>query len=41
MSEANFWLISPGKFLDMWTCHKQWLGIEKSIEKELTLDDIL
>jgi len=40
MSPDDFWLTPIGLFLDLWTCHKQWLGIEKA-KKELGIDDII
>ena len=40
MSADDFWLTPLGLFMDLWTCHKQFLGIEKPrIEYELS--DIL
>jgi len=29
MPPEEFWLQPLGWFLDLWTCHKQWHGIEK------------
>lgn len=29
-----------GLFLDLWACHKQWLGIEKAY-MEATIDDVV
>ena len=29
MSEEKFWFMPIGKFLDFWTCHKQFMGMEK------------
>ena len=40
MSEDRFWLMPMGLFLDMWCCHKQWLGLEKP-HKEISVDDII
>ena len=31
MSEERFWLCPFGLFLDLWACHKQWLGREKPL----------
>ena len=36
----DFWLMPIGLFLDLWTCHKQFLGIEKP-KKLATIDDII
>ena len=40
MEQERFWLMPMGLFLDLWTCHKQWLGIEKP-EEQTTIDDII
>ena len=40
MGENEFWLMPIGLFLDLWACHKQWLGIEKPA-REQTIDDII
>ena len=40
MSEEEFWFIPVGLFLDLWTFHKQFLGMEKP-KKNLTIDDII
>ncbi len=40
MDEKNFWLMPIGLFLDLWTCHKQFLGIEK-VRKAVMIDDII
>jgi hypothetical protein len=40
MSESAFWLTPIGFFLDLWTCHKQFLGIEKP-HRELNINDII
>jgi hypothetical protein len=40
MTADDFWLTPIGFFLDLWTCHKQFLGIEKA-KRELTVDDII
>lgn len=40
MEEDNFWLMPMGLFLDLWTCHKQFLGIEK-VKRMMTIDDII
>jgi len=38
MSEDRFWLMPIGEFLDLWCCHKQWLGLEKPVTAT-TIDD--
>ena len=40
MSADDFWLMSIGLFLDLWACHKQWLGVEKP-RGELSIDDVI
>jgi hypothetical protein len=40
MSEDRFWLMPIGLFLDLWACHKQFLGLEKPA-REQTIDDIV
>jgi hypothetical protein len=40
MREDEFWLMPVGYFLDLWTCHKQFLGIEKA-KRLLSIDDII
>ena len=40
MSEERFWLMPIGLFLDLWTCHKQWHGLEKPV-REQTIDDVV
>jgi hypothetical protein len=40
MSENEFWLMPIGLFLDLWACHKQWLGLEKPA-REQTIDDVV
>ena len=40
MSADDFWLTPLGLFLDLWACHKQFLGIEKAA-RELSVDDII
>ena len=39
-SEDQVWLMPLGQLLDLWTCHKQFLGIEKS-KREWTIDEII
>ena len=40
MPADEFWLTPLGLFLDLWTCHKQFLGLEKA-HRELSVDDII
>ena len=40
MSDDKFWLMPIGLFLDLWACHKQFLGIEKP-KVEMSIDDII
>ncbi len=38
--EIEVWLMPLGKLLDLWTCHKQFIGREKAY-KELGIDDVI
>jgi hypothetical protein len=40
MSAEDFWLTPVGLFLDLWTCHKQWHGLEKP-KREIFITDII
>jgi hypothetical protein len=40
MSAEDFWLMPIGFFMDLWTCHKQFLGLEKA-QQHLSIDDII
>ena len=40
MSADEFWLMPIGLFLDLWCCHRQWLGVEKP-RKHWTIDDVI
>ena len=40
MRPEDFWLMPIGLFLDLWTCHKQFLGIEK-VAREQSIDDVI
>jgi hypothetical protein len=40
MTPDDFWLMPIGQFLDLWTCHKQWLGMEKP-RRQATIDDVI
>ncbi|WP_296561432.1 hypothetical protein [uncultured Acetobacterium sp.] len=39
-TEDQVWLMPLGQLLDLWTCHKQFLGLEKP-KREWTIDDIV
>ena len=40
MSADAFWTMPIGEFLDLWACHKQFMGMEKA-HGEQTIDDII
>jgi len=40
MRPEEFWLMPIGLFLDLWTCHKQWHGLEKPA-REQSIDDAI
>lgn len=40
MDAEEFWLTPLGLFLDLWACHKQFLGIEKAYQA-ISIDDII
>ena len=40
MSDEKFWHMPIGLFLDLWACHKQFLGIDKPL-REQSIDDII
>jgi hypothetical protein len=40
ISSDEFWLMPIGLFLDIWTCHKQFLGMEKP-KRNWTIDDVI
>jgi hypothetical protein len=40
MRSDDFWLCPLGLFLDLWECHKQYVGMEKA-HREMTIDDII
>ena len=40
MSAEDFWLCPLGLFMDLWECHKQYVGIAKP-KVELCIDDVL
>lgn len=39
-SEDETWLMPLGLLMDLWECHKQFLGISKP-KLELTIDDVI
>jgi len=40
MAADEFWLTPLGLFLDLWACHKQFLGIERE-HRAVSIDDII
>ena len=40
MAAEEFWLTPLGLFLDLWACHKQFLGMEKA-HKFISIDDVV
>ena len=40
MNGDEFWLTPLGLFLDLWACHKQFLGIEREY-RDVNIDDII
>ena len=40
MNADEFWLLPLGLFLDLWTCHKQYMGWEKP-RQEFSIDDVI
>ncbi|GHU79508.1 hypothetical protein AGMMS49992_31550 [Clostridia bacterium] len=40
MTPDDFWLCPIGLFLDLWACHKQWLGLERPYI-EADIDSVL
>lgn len=40
MGAEDFWLMPIGLFLDLWACHKQFLGMEKP-KQTFSIDDII
>ena len=40
ISAEEFWLMPIGLFLDLWACHKQFLGMEKP-KQTFSIDDII
>jgi len=39
-SEDEAWLMPLGLLMDLWECHKQFLGLSKP-KRELTIDDVI
>jgi hypothetical protein len=39
-TEDEVWLMPVGYLLDLWECHKQFLGQAKP-KRELTIDDVI
>jgi len=40
MSEETFWLAPLGLFLDLWECHRQFMGMSKP-KQEYYIDEII
>ena len=40
MDADEFWFTPIGLFLDLWACHKQFLGMEKPY-REASIDDVV
>ena len=40
LTEDEAWLTPLGLLLDLWECHKQYLGVSKPIT-EMNLDDLI
>ncbi len=38
--DEKFWTMPFGLFMDLWACHKQWLGLEKAA-REISIDEII
>jgi len=36
----DFWLMPLGFFLDLWACHKQFMGLEKP-KRIFSIDDLI
>ncbi len=39
-SEEETWLMPLGKLLDLWECHKQFLGMAKP-KREVFIDEVI
>jgi hypothetical protein len=40
MAPEAFWLMPMGLFMDLWACHRQYLGLEET-HREITVDDVI
>jgi len=40
MGGEQFWTMPLGLFLDLWACHKQFIGIEKP-HRAASIDDVI
>jgi hypothetical protein len=40
MTADTFWTMPLGLFLDLWACHKQFVGIEKP-HRAVSIDDVI
>jgi hypothetical protein len=40
MGAEEFWLTPIGQLLDLWACHKQFVGIEKQ-KQVFSIDDLV
>jgi hypothetical protein len=40
MAPERFWLVPLGLFMDLWECHRQFLGIAKP-KREVFIDEIV
>jgi len=40
IAPEDFWLMPIGLFLDLWACHKQFLGIDK-VSCGQSIDDVV
>ena len=40
LSQDEVWLMPFGLLMDIWECHKQFMGIAKP-KQELTIDDVI
>jgi hypothetical protein len=39
-SDEQFWTMPFGLFMDLFACHRQFLGLEKP-KREISIDDII
>ena len=39
-TDEKFWTMPLGLFMDLWACHKQWLGLER-MQRKISVDDII